>query len=231
MGSNIYDVYFKDKSTHDFDLFTKDIGRRQKAEEKIERIPVPLSSGDLVVHTGEYESYIRQMVFTSKNPHELSEIYEWLDGYGVLKTDQDEGGFFFASVIGEVVQNPNGPDMNDLIVDFLVEPFFYLNSGSRTFELVKETTLINMGSLESRPLIKIYGNGDIKLEVNSQAIQLNGVEESITMDSKLKMCYRDTLNMGRKMIGKYIKFEKGSNTIRWTGNVDKIEVIPRWCDK
>lgn len=229
--ANVYDVYFKSNSTQDFDLLTKDIGRRQKAEEKVIRTPIPFRSGDLVEHTGEYESYFRQMTFTSENIEKLSDIYAWLDGYGILRTDQDEGGFFYASVIGDVTRVPEGPFMNNLTVDFLVEPFFYLDSGEQVFKLTESSILHNLGALESQPLITVYGSGDIKLEVNSQTIQLRDVQESITMDSKLKMCYRDTLNMGRKMIGDYIQFEKGDNVIRWTGNVEKVEVVPRWCDR
>lgn len=228
---NVYDVFFKSKSTHDFELVTKDIGRRKKAEEKIERTPIPMRSGDLVIHTGEYESYERQMTFTSLKDHELSDIYEWLDGYGKLRTAQDEGGFFYASVSGDIERTSNGPFMNDLTVDFLVEPFFYLDGGERVFNLTETTTLVNLGSLRSEPLIKVYGSGDITLGVNSQIIKLKDVEESITMDAKKVMCYRENLNMGKKMSGKYIKFDKGKNNISWTGNVTKVEVIPRWCDK
>lgn len=225
------DVYFKGKTSDEFDLVVNDIGRRKKAEEKVERTPIPMSSGDLVTHTGEYESYERQMIFVSRDNQQLSDIYEWLDGYGILRTGHDEGGFFYASVIGGVDRTPIGPLLNELIVTFLVEPFFYLDSGATTFELTEPSTLHNLGSLESQPFVKVYGDGDIQLEVNSQVVQLKDVQESITMDTKLKMCYRDTLNMGRKMIGQYIEFEKGSNVIRWSGNVDKVEIIPRWCDK
>lgn len=227
----MHNVYFKGKSTDEFGLITKDIGRRNKSKEQIERIPIPYRSGDLVIHSGSYESYSRQMVFTVMDNHLLPEIFEWLDGYGELRTDIDEGGFFLASVDEEVEQSPNGPALNDLSISFLVEPFFYLNSGKRVIELKTPKTLLNAGTTESDPIITIYGSGDIKLNVNSQFVSLKGVENSITMDSKNKMCYRDTLNMGKKMIGKYIRFNKGTNAISWTGNVTKVEIIPRWCER
>lgn len=227
----MHNVVFKDKSTLDFSLVTKDIGRRKKAEEKIERIPIPFRSGDLVVHTGEYESYERQMTFASLDDRELSDIYEWLDGYGKLRTGQDEGGFFYASIIGEIDRTPIGPLLNELTITFLVEPFFYLDSGEQVINLTKSSTLINQGTRESEPYIKVYGTGDITLEVNSQAVQLTGVENNIVMDTKRLICYRDTLNMGRKMTGDYITFDKGENNIKWTGNVGKVEIVSRWCDK
>lgn len=231
MDLQLHNVHFKDKSTDDFKLVTKSIGRRKKSKEQIERFPVPFRNGDLIIHSRRYESYEREMEFTSMEPLELSSIYEWLDGYGKLRTDMDEGGFFLASVVDEVDRYPNGPVLNDLKVKFSVDPFFYLDSGDYLITISEPTTLINLGTMESEPLITIYGSGDVRLNVNSQFIDLQGIEQSLTMDSKNKVCYRDTLNMGKKMTGEYIRMDKGSNTISWTGNVTKIEIKPRWCEQ
>lgn len=227
----MHNVYFKDKSTHDFKLVTKEIGRRKKAKEQVERFPVPYRNGDLIIHSNRYESYNRQMEFTSLEPLEIASILEWLDGYGKLKTDMDEGGFFLASVIDEVEQFSNGPMLNDLKVDFSVDPFFYLDSGDYMIPITAPTTLLNLGTIESEPLITIYGSGDVRLNVNSQFVSLQGIEQSLTMDTRNKVCYRDTLNMGKKMTGEYIRMDKGKNSISWTGNVTKIEILPRWCER
>lgn len=227
----MYDVEFKGQSTRDYKLFTKDIGRRKKSEEIIEIDDIPLRSGSLVTHTGKYKSYTRQMRFVSEDPNELPHIYNWLDGYGKLKTEHDEGGFFLASVVGGVDRKPDGPFLNELTIEFFVEPFFYLDNGDELHTFSEPFTFYNLGAIESEPFIKIYGNGEIVLNVNSQFVRLKNVVESITMDTKRKICFRDTLNEGRKMQGEYITFKKGENNVTWTGEVSKIEVIPRWCDK
>lgn len=227
----MHNVYFKNKSTHDFNLVTKSIGRRKRAQEKVERESIPYRNGDLVTHTGFYENYIRQMEFSSVEPLELKDIYEWLDGYGKMRTDLDKNGFFLASVDNLIENDSDGPVIDTLTIDFNVEPFFYLNSGDDLLTFTSKPTLLNVGTVESEPLITIYGSGNIRLNVNSQFVDLKNVSGSITMDTKNKVCYRDTLNMGRNMVGEFIIFNKGKNTINWTGNVTKIEILPRWCER
>ena len=227
----MHNVYFKDESTHNFPLVAKDIGRRKRANEQVDRYTVPYRNGELVIHSGKYDSYERPMLFTLTNLETLSDIYEWLEGYGELRTDMDEGGYFNASVLGEINLTPDGPVLNELAVNFLVEPFFYLDSGNELIELTGLTELQNEGNVESEPVITVYGVGDVDLTVNSQSVLLRGIEESITMDTKLSMCYKSNTNQGRKMKGDYIRLEKGNNTISWNGNVTKVEIIPRWCER
>ena len=122
-------------------------------------------------------------------------------------------------------------DIDTFSVEFSVEPFFYLDSGEIMITGTTAFSLINPGNIYSQPLITVYGSGDITLNINSQFVQLTGVETSITMDSKLALCYRDTLNMGAKMTGEYILMDTGTNNIEWTGSVTKIEITPRWREK
>ena len=227
----MYNIYFNNKSTTDFYLITKDIGRRKRANEQIDQYPVPYRNGDLIIHSNKYNSYTRPMLFTATEPLALPAIYEWLDGSGELRTDLDKGGFFLTSVIGEIDQQPDGPILNELAVEFLVEPFFYLDSGTQKVELTGTTTLINRGTIESEPLITIYGSGDVDFNVNSQIVTVLGIVESITMDTKNLVCYRGNENEGRKMNGEYIRLDKGANAISWTGNITKIEIVPRWCER
>ena len=227
----MYNVFFKDKSTHDFPLLVTDVGRRQKAEEQIEKIPVPYRNGYLTIRSDRYESYPREMRMVCTDKDAIGGINEWLDGHGVLRTDLDKDGFFIADVVSGLEYENYLRDIDAFSVEFLIEPFFYLDSGEIMITSTTAFSLINPGNIYSQPLITVYGSGDITLNINSQFVQLTGVETSITMDSKLALCYRDTLNMGAKMTGEYILMDTGTNNIEWTGSVTKIEITPRWREK
>ena len=227
----MYNVFFKDKSTHDFPLLVTEVGRRQKAAEQIERFEVPYRNGALTIRSDRYESYPREMRMVCTDKDAIGGINEWLDGHGVLRTDLDRGGFFIADVVSGLEYENYLRDIDAFSVEFLIEPFFYLDSGEIMITSTAAFSLINPGNIYSQPLITVYGSGDITLNINSQFVQLTGVETSITMDSKLALCYRDTLNMGAKMTGEYILMDTGTNNIEWTGSVTKIEITPRWREK
>ena len=227
----MYNVFFKDKSTHDFTLLVTDVGRRQKAAEQIERFEVPYRNGALTIRSDRYESYPREMRMVCTDKDAIGSINEWLDGHGVLRTDLDKDGFFIADVVSGLEYENYLRDIDAFSVEFLIEPFFYLDSGEIMITSTAAFSLINPGNIYSQPLITVYGSGDITLNINSQFVQLTGVETSITMDSKLALCYRDTLNMGAKMTGEYILMDTGTNNIEWTGSVTKIEIKPRWREK
>lgn len=227
----MYNVSFGDKSTADFHLVSNDIGRRQFAEEEVERIPIPYRNGELTIHSGTYKSYERPMTFLSTEAGELSQIGSWLTGMGELRTEKDPGGYFLASVIGPVQITPYMRDMDQIVVTFLVEPFFFLESGKDMLNLGKDDDIYNPGTMDAEPVIKVYGSGDITLNVNSDFVNLKGVSGPITMDSRLKLCYEDLLPAGKKMVGDYLKLRPGWNHIQATGNVSRIEILPRWCER
>ena len=227
----MYNVFFKDKSTHDFPLMVTDVGRRQKAPEQIEQFEVPYRNGTLTIRSDRYESYPRKMEMVCTDTDAIGGINEWLDGHGILRTDLDNGGFFVADVVSGLEYENYLRDIDTFGVEFLIEPFFYLDSGEIMITSTAAFSLINPGNIYSQPLITVYGSGDITLNINSQFVQLTGIESSITMDSKLALCYRDTLNMGAKMTGEYILMDTGTNNIEWTGSVTKIEITPRWREK
>ena len=227
----MYNVFFKDKSTHDFPLLVTEVGRRQKAAEQIEQFEVPYRNGALTIRSDRYDSYKRKMKMMCTDTDAIGGINEWLDGHSILRTDLDNGGFFIADVISGLDNGKYLRDIDTFSVEFSVEPFFYLDSGEIMITSTAAFSLINPGNIYSQPLITVYGSGDITLNINSQFVQLTGVETSITMDSKLALCYRDTLNMGAKMTGEYILMDTGTNNIEWTGSVTKIEITPRWREK
>ena len=49
--------------------------------------------------------------------------------------------------------------------------------------------LLNPAGVLAKPLITITGSGDIALLASMRIIQLTGIEDGITLDSKLKEAY------------------------------------------
>ena len=105
----------------------------------------------------------------------------------------------------------------------------YMTSGLETNEISSSGIVLNnFGSYESKPLIKIYGSGNITVNAGNKSFTINNVSSYVSVDSEIKECYKDNVNFGKNMTGDWPVFSIGKNTISWSGNVTKLEVTPRW---
>lgn len=112
---------------------------------------------------------------------------------------------------------------------FNCRPFKYAVDNSLISIGASGSVVNNPGSLESKPIITVYGSGNINLNINNQAVELLGVNNKIIINSELMDCYDDALsNLNHKMNGEFPSLDIGNNHITWTGNVNKVEVHPNW---
>lgn len=220
---------FKGRSHEEFDLLLTSMGRRSKAEEQVEIYPVPYRDDEPSIHTGKYKPYLRPMEFMINDNSKRGQIYQWLDGYGKLRTELDPNGYFKAEVIQTIDSDKLAGLYDKILVQFKINPgFFYMDSGDEVITLTVPGTIVNMGTHIAEPYIKITGSGNIDLTINSTVYSFTGVDTYLEIDSESKYIYRDTLNQGDKMVGKFPILELGENVISWTGAVTKIEITPRW---
>jgi len=221
-------VQFKNKNSNDYDLIITNIGRRQRAEEQIDEYEIPYRNGNLTIHSNRFKPYLRPMEFALKNKDDVPLINAWLVGRGKLRTSVDKGGYFFASVMSGIGIEKLSRLFDAFSVTFKVDPFFYLDEGDDTIKITAPTTIYNPGTIYAEPYIKIIGNGNVDLIINSKVYEFTGINGYIEVNSELKTVYKDTVNQGDKMTGDFPVLNVGENIISWSGNVTSIEIIPKW---
>ena len=114
-------------------------------------------------------------------------------------------------------------------VEFIADPFEYESSSVLEYENVYSNLLIrNNTSYFSQPVLKIFGQGNIKLFVNDELVEVKNINEGITIDSEMQEAYYNNDNMNHQMLGDFPIFAIGENKIRLEGNVNKIEILPQW---
>ena len=59
-------------------------------------------------------------------------------------------------------------------------------------------------------------------------VELDGITDSITLDTPLIEVYKDTTSMNSCMNGDFPTLLPGQNAISWTGNVTKVVIQPNW---
>ena len=114
----------------------------------------------------------------------------------------------------------------NITISFKCGPFRQLED-NKVILTENNSTVLIPGNYETDHTTKIYGNGNISLFINDEQIVFKGVNEYITLDTARMYCYKDNNSENKKMIGEYVKFKPGLNTISWIGTVNKVELIYR----
>ena len=114
-------------------------------------------------------------------------------------------------------------------VEFIADPFEFESSSVLEYENPSNLLIRNNTTYFSQPVLKIFGQGNIKLFVNDELVEVKNINEGITIDSQMQEAYYNDNNLNHQMSGSFPTFEIGENVIKLEGNnIDKIEILPNW---
>ena len=113
-------------------------------------------------------------------------------------------------------------------VNFRCQPFWYQENVPEITITTSGTFVTNPGSVYSEPVITVHGSGEITLMVGMTIVELDGITDSITLDTPLMEAYKGVTSMNSCMSGDFPTLLPGSNVISWTGNVTKVVIQPNW---
>lgn len=221
-----YIIYNKKNSFADLNLAIVGVPKIPITNEKVER------EGKYIIKTGEYDELILSLKFRLKEGSVWDRqdfILDWL--YEVECTR------LIISVIPTkyyIVKNIEVGNIEEQYfkygyfeVQFTLEPFKYLVE-EKYITLTETKTIIYNGTVSGECKIKVYGSGNIQLTMNDEIIQINNVNEYVELDSKLLLCLnQDLTSKSIDMTGGFFVLTRGNNNISWTGNISKLEILPR----
>ena len=121
-------------------------------------------------------------------------------------------------------------------VKFHVQPFKYLvDEAPFILNVTNQSSfkVSNQGYVDSKPVITLYGSGEITLSINESSVfTINIDDEYVVIDSLNQEAYKGLILKNRQMNGQFPILKSGINIISWTGtgNITKIKVEPksRW---
>lgn len=194
--------------------------------------------GDIVTALG-YAAYNKKIKIGLYGNFNINEIIAYFATQGTAIFSNEPDKYYNYQILDQI-------DYERLVrfkvatVTMHVQPFKYsATEGTLTVNLSNPstaTTVINSGNTTSRPVLTVYGEGDIGLAINGVEV-LNielGDDGHITLDSAEMEAYKDTTAdlKNRLVTGDYSKLalNAGDNTISFTGTVTKYEIskYSRW---
>ena len=118
-------------------------------------------------------------------------------------------------------------------VTFNCKPYKYSLAGQETVSADASTlTITNPTAFESKPYIKLYDSGTVALMIQpkDRGMMISDLDEYIEIDSELMNCFKETVLKNDTVKGAEFPILKpGASTINCSGDVTRLEVIPRWC--
>lgn len=92
---------------------------------------------------------------------------------------------------------------------------------------ITNVNIINEGNLESYPLYKVVGSGNLTLTINGSNITITGVTDYVYIDTLYCNAFRDgavPVNFIGKMDGEFETLQDGTNTITTSSNCTSVEI-------
>ena len=116
-------------------------------------------------------------------------------------------------------------------VVFSAKPVVYLKQGERAVSFAQSGAVLkNPTAFSAKPLITVYGNAAGSLFINGVECRFLSLDGSCTLDCDRQDAYKGEENKnGTVAIAEYPVLAKGDNAITWTGGIQSVEIIPRWC--
>lgn len=169
---------------------------------------------------------------------EIDEIAAWLQGSGDLTLSGAEdrcrrarltGGFDLARGV-----HAYGPYRTTLA--FACGPFQYEVNRRVLPAMTAPGLFAGDGSWFSRPVITVYGAGDVNLTVNGATVLFTGVDGHIALDCEAMLAHRDGVNASPQVTilsddDAWPRLHPAGsvrNSVSWSGDVEKVVVEPRW---
>lgn len=206
------------------------------AEPDIEFINVPGRDGSLTLDHGGFKDADIDMECYIKNVSRIGEAYGFMSGNKkmVISTNPNRSykAVFYRQAQSEhVVRNMNAQSM---IVPVRLKPFRYFEPAPKAEKITTSGTgIINPGSARSAPRITINGSGNIAMMIGQYTMEFVSVSSGIIIDSDARQLLNiDGITKALKQdIEEFPLLEPGMNYVQWTGNIESIEIEPRWRDR
>ena len=230
---------YDNKSSADYGIIITKTNQLSGSERNIEVIEVDGRNEPILNDKGNYKPFELKLEcsidseFTNIN-EVARDIKGWLQSnfnFKKLILSDDPEHYYEAVCINKLDIEEVIEQLGEFQVVFLCKPLKRVVYGENKI-ILTTPKMIHNNYMTSNPHIKVIGSGDIIININNQNLILKGVEDEIEVDSDIMNCYKIVdgvvTNQNNKMYSDFPILEEGRNNISWTGNVTRLEIIPRW---
>lgn len=234
-------ITFDGQSFADFGVRVSGAGTYGSPERDIEEIEVPGRSGTLIFDNGRFKNiditYNASILAKDKDEYlrKIQTLRSFLSsriGYKRLEDTYRRGEYRLASFNDGLAP---GDEVllrgSEFDLKFNCKPQRFLKEGERKFTFSSNGSIYNPTYFDSKPLIRIYGSGTVKIGEYGITVTQPSTVNYVDVDSEMMDCYSGSVNCNDCVTltnsDEFPVLVPGKNGVALTG-VTKIELTPRW---
>ena len=213
-------------------------------EYEVDFLSIPGRHGDLISGDGRFpNAQVTYSVFLpAKSVAELSQkitavkgwLYSGLNSYHTLSDTYDTEFTRKAVYAGKLDIEDELNRIGVFTISFSCQPFRYSVVGAKSQLVGNGKSLTNPYPFQSQPRIRVVGNGEGTLTIQSADSNatwtFTDIDEYVEIDSEMMNCYKDTEPKNDTVAGDgFPILYPGENTFSFSGGIKGISVFPRWC--
>lgn len=227
-------IIWNDKDSREIEgLLISELPPITKPQVRVKETIVDGVDGSIIEELG-YESYDKTIAIGLRVGVNVDKIIEFFTGNGEIVFSNEPDKYYRARIIKSI-------DFARLLryrvanVTFRVQPFKYDRVEIEKVSNTEQQSMVveNIGNHTAKPLITITGSGIVELSVNGIAIcryEFPEETDTVILDSEKQDAYFGSTLKNRDMTGDFPVFEKGNNTLSWSGTVESVRIkrYSRW---
>lgn len=205
------------------------------AEARGRAVEIPGRDGTLWLDDGAFRDITIRIDIELGRDAEPEAVAAWLTGRGDLILSTLEEYRYEARIVKgfELKRGVYARGLYRATVEFACKPFRYLAGRPLMRPITAPGSFAGQGTWPARPVITVYGSGDINLLVNDATVLLDDVDGHITLDCDAMMAFRDGVNVSPQATilsddDGWPRLNPGRNRISWTGSVARVVIQPNW---
>lgn len=194
-------------------------------------------NGDLVYYTGSYEnrsgsaSCFCLQEDVEKAIRSSGRFLMMKKGYRRLETSDDPDHFWLARVENTPNIEQRMRKLAPFEIGFDCKPQRFVKAGENSIVFTSNGALFNQYGQIALPFITLYGQGAGTLTIGDCVIEVNTLDGTLHLDSETQNAYNDKGNQNSNVNAPiFPKLHDGENLIAWDGEIERVEIIPRWWE-
>ena len=194
----------------------------ESPDRDVDLISIAGRNGDLVMDNGRFESVLKTLncrILTEGNVEErINQIHNWLAtdvGYHDFTWSGDRDFTYQAMVENGVRSQRTLTKLARMAIKFRVHPIKYLTSSLSERQVSSGMNIANPFDIASKPIIRIVGNGNFRLNIGNQVLDLRDINRGITVDCETMTVtsFNGQFTEFDKMYSSFPELRPGNNNV------------------
>ena len=234
---------FAGRCSDEFQLTVERLPGITAPAKKYTAVAVPGRNGDLHISDGTYQNFTQSYTCWFRGPNADSAqlahaIKEWLlgsQGEQILRDSYDPDHFHRATFLGPMDIEQKLRGYGRCTVSFSCAPQAFLESGKIKVNFDNAGVLHNPTVFTALPIIIPRGGTTGTVTVNDVTVEIKSFDDYLILDCELQNAYTlsemtgSPVNQNQHIYApKFPVLSPGDNYISYSGDVDSVEIIPRW---